>query len=221
MDFKVAGNAEGISTFQLDIKSEGLSMDILEKALQQAKRGRLSILSSMSSALNKPRAMKDTVAKIASIEVPPDCLGKIIGPKGKAVKSLIEAHNLVNINLEDDGNVQIEGFKLDDIDAAKETILKLVSENKEGGRAKDAEEEMISPRSLLDHLLKPVLSTETVRSRGCTTSVFLWRFFRAMRASCTYRNLTRIAFRKQIWKLNSNQERKWTSNSSVKTIRGK
>ena len=58
MDFKVAGNVEGISTFQLDIKSEGLSMAILEKALQQAKRGRLSILNDMKGALNVPRARR-------------------------------------------------------------------------------------------------------------------------------------------------------------------
>jgi polyribonucleotide nucleotidyltransferase len=69
MDFKVAGNVAGISTFQLDIKSEGLSMEILSRALQQAKRGRLSILASMQAALATPRDMKDTVPKIMAMAV--------------------------------------------------------------------------------------------------------------------------------------------------------
>lgn len=133
MDFKTAGNAHGISTFQLDIKSEGLSMTVLSRALQQARRGRLSILDDMNKALSAPRDMKDSVPKIVSMQVPPESLGKIIGPKGKTVQSLIETHQLVNINLEDDGNVQIEGYKQTDIDAAKEAILKLAEESKEGG----------------------------------------------------------------------------------------
>jgi polyribonucleotide nucleotidyltransferase len=133
MDFKTAGNSEGISTFQLDIKSEGLSMAVLSRALQQAKRGRLSILKDMDNALAAPREMKDSVPKIVSMQVPPESLGKIIGPKGKTVQTLIETHQLVNINLEDDGKVQIEGFKQADIDAAKEAILKLAEESKDGG----------------------------------------------------------------------------------------
>merc|ERR1711871_1487550 len=87
----------------------------------------------MNEALAAPREMKDSVPKITSMQVPPESLGKIIGPKGKTVQTLIETHQLVNINLEDDGNVQIEGFKQSDIDAAKEAILKLSEDSKEGG----------------------------------------------------------------------------------------
>jgi polyribonucleotide nucleotidyltransferase len=133
MDFKVAGNVAGISTFQLDIKSEGLSMDILSQALQQAKRGRLSILDSMQAALATPRDMKDTVPKIMAMAVPPESLGKIIGPKGKTVQTLIETHSLVNINLADDGTVQIEGYIQKDIDECRDAIMKMVEEGKNSG----------------------------------------------------------------------------------------
>ena len=68
MDFKVAGDAKGISTFQLDIKCEGLTLEVLDRALQQAKRGRLSILGDMDRALDKPRAMKENIPKILTMQ---------------------------------------------------------------------------------------------------------------------------------------------------------
>jgi len=128
MDFKVAGNETGITTFQLDIKSEGLTIAILENALMQARRGRLKILEEMKAELAEPRTMKDTIPRVLSFTIPPDALGKVIGPKGKTVQSLMETHGVININLEDDGTVQVESFSSEKNEAAKEAILKIVSE---------------------------------------------------------------------------------------------
>lgn len=133
MDFKVAGDDLGISTFQLDIKSEGLTLKILEDALMQAKRGRLAILDTMKQSLANPRELKNTIPKIVPMTVPPESLGKIIGPKGKTVQSLIEEHELININLEDNGNVQIEGYDMENIKKCQDVIRKIVSDMKEDG----------------------------------------------------------------------------------------
>ena len=107
MDFKIAGNETGITTFQLDIKSEGLTPLTLQRALAQAKRGRLHILKHMRDALSGPRPLKDSIPKILSFMIPTEALGKVIGPKGATVTKLIETHKLVNINLDDSGLVQV------------------------------------------------------------------------------------------------------------------
>lgn len=128
MDFKVAGNEVGISTFQLDIKNEGLTIDTLKRALYQAKRGRLHVLDTMKAHLSEPRALKSNIPRILEISVPPDALGKIIGPKGKTVQSLIELYGLKNINLEDDGSIQIESLSNEKNEEAKAAIMKIVEE---------------------------------------------------------------------------------------------
>jgi polyribonucleotide nucleotidyltransferase len=133
MDFKVAGDDKGITTFQLDIKTEGLTIGILENALMQAKRGRLKILKEMNAALSEPRKMKDTIPRILEFKVPPEALGKIIGPKGKTVQTLIETHGVVNINLEDDGSVQVESFSSEKNEEVKAAIMKIVEEGAGGG----------------------------------------------------------------------------------------
>ena len=135
MDFKVAGDNEGITTFQLDIKSEGLTLSTLERALQQAKRGKLHILDKMNSILNTPKEMKDTVPKMKVFQVPPDVIGKIIGPKGKTIQELIANNGVININLEDDGTVQIEAYTMDAIKSCQEAIIKIVEEgDSKGGK---------------------------------------------------------------------------------------
>ena len=81
MDFKVAGDRNGITTFQLDIKCEGLSIETMERALEQARKGRLHILDAMEAALPKPRDdLPPTVPKLARFNVTADSIGKIIGP---------------------------------------------------------------------------------------------------------------------------------------------
>jgi polyribonucleotide nucleotidyltransferase len=128
MDFKVAGNEHGISTFQLDIKSEGLTINTLKRALYQAKRARLHVLDRMKAHLSTPRPLKGNIPRILEISVAPETLGKIIGPKGKTIQSLIETFGLKNINIEDDGSVQIESFSSEKNEEAKIAILKIVEE---------------------------------------------------------------------------------------------
>jgi len=128
MDFKVAGNASGITTFQLDIKSEGLTLSTLEKALFQAKEGRLHILNEMNKVLDKPNRMKSNIPKILEFKVPVDCIGKIIGPKGKTIQQTKDSFNITSINLEDDGSVQVESFSAENNEACKEFILRSADE---------------------------------------------------------------------------------------------
>jgi len=138
MDFKVAGDDKGITTFQLDIKSEGLTLEILRKALDQAKVGRLEILEKMREILEGPSALKDTIPRIWEFKIEPEAIGKIIGPKGKTIQSLIETHGVTNINLQDDGSVQVESFSDEANTNAKEAILKLAEEAKENDKRKGA-----------------------------------------------------------------------------------
>ena len=134
MDFKVAGNETGVTSFQLDIKSEGLTIQVLKDALAQARRGRLTVLELMRGHLSAPRQLKDTIPKILSFSVAPDTLGKVIGPKGATVQKLIETYQVTNINIEDDGIIQIESFSIEKNEQAKDAILKIVEEAKNGGK---------------------------------------------------------------------------------------
>jgi polyribonucleotide nucleotidyltransferase len=128
MDFKVAGNKEGITTFQLDIKCEGLTLDIMKKALEQAKEGRLHILGEMEKALKEPRPeLPRTVPKMSTMKIPEDSIGKIIGPGGRQIRALIEDFGLENIDVEEDGTVQISGFDRQQMEKAKELITLLTS----------------------------------------------------------------------------------------------
>lgn len=141
MDFKVAGDDKGITTFQLDIKSDGLTIEILEKALEQARVGRLHVLDIMKQVINKPKPLKDTIPKILEFSVAIEFLGKIIGPKGKTVLGLIESFHVKDISISDNGNIQIESFDDNKNQLVKEAILKLISEgNEKSSKKKDDEE---------------------------------------------------------------------------------
>ncbi|EWM22313.1 polyribonucleotide nucleotidyltransferase [Nannochloropsis gaditana] len=86
MDFKICGDAEGVTTFQLDIKCNGLTFPTLEKALRQAKEGRLHILKIMEEACPAPRAeMRGNVMRISQVKINPSFIGKLIGPQGRQV----------------------------------------------------------------------------------------------------------------------------------------
>lgn len=94
MDFKVAGNATGITTFQLDIKCDGLTLDTLQQALEQAKRGRLHILEKMQEAIPTTRSLKPSIPRLLSFMIPPEAIGRVIGPKGKTITTLIETYKV-------------------------------------------------------------------------------------------------------------------------------
>eukprot|EP00581_Thalassiosira_minuscula_P014513 CAMPEP_0183712340 /NCGR_PEP_ID=MMETSP0737-20130205/7488_1 /TAXON_ID=385413 /ORGANISM="Thalassiosira miniscula, Strain CCMP1093" /LENGTH=871 /DNA_ID=CAMNT_0025940935 /DNA_START=904 /DNA_END=3517 /DNA_ORIENTATION=+ len=133
MDFKVAGNKEGITTFQLDIKCEGLTLDTMAKALGQAREGRLHILGEMEKALKEPRGeLPATVPKVMKLKIAEDSIGKVIGPGGRQIRALIEDFDLANIDVEETGDVQISGFDTEQMEKAKEMITLLTSGN--GGK---------------------------------------------------------------------------------------
>ncbi|MFT6719152.1 MAG: polyribonucleotide nucleotidyltransferase, partial [Sphingobacteriales bacterium] len=89
MDFKVTGTKKGITACQMDIKVDGLSFDVLEKALLQAKEGRLHILGEMMKTISEPnKEMKEHAPRITSLEIPQDCIGAVIGPGGKIIQEI-------------------------------------------------------------------------------------------------------------------------------------
>ncbi|MHC4600792.1 MAG: polyribonucleotide nucleotidyltransferase, partial [Planctomycetota bacterium] len=110
MDFKVAGTRDGVTGLQMDIKVDGISREILEKALEQAREGRLHILGEMGKTLESPRPELSPYApRIAMLMVDPEKIGKIIGPGGKMIKKIQSEMN-VEIDVEDDGRVSIAGL---------------------------------------------------------------------------------------------------------------
>jgi polyribonucleotide nucleotidyltransferase len=107
MDFKVAGTPTGITGFQLDVKIGGVETEILQGALEQARQGRLFILEKMAAALAAPRPQLSTHApRIITIRISPDKIREVIGPGGKVIRGIIEKTG-VNIDIEDDGRVNI------------------------------------------------------------------------------------------------------------------
>ncbi len=107
MDFKVAGTADGITALQMDIKVDGITMDVMRKALEQARRGRLHILAKMHEALAKSRDSISAFApRIVTIRIPVDKIRDVIGPGGKMIRSIIERTG-VKIDVEDDGRVNV------------------------------------------------------------------------------------------------------------------
>ncbi|MDR2097752.1 MAG: polyribonucleotide nucleotidyltransferase [Spirochaetaceae bacterium] len=132
MDFKVAGTEDGITGFQMDIKIAGVSLEILTKALEQAKRGRLHILSIMNATLNKPvESISEYAPKIVTLKIDIDKIGALIGPGGKVVKALSEQYG-VTINTENDGSVTIYGRNARSAEDAKEAVMGIVSDPETG-----------------------------------------------------------------------------------------
>jgi polyribonucleotide nucleotidyltransferase len=107
MDFKVAGTTEGITALQMDIKVSGITTDVMRKALEQARRGRVLILDKMREALSGPRQNISAFApRIVTIRIPVDKIRDVIGPGGKTIRSIIERTG-VKIDVEDDGRVNV------------------------------------------------------------------------------------------------------------------
>ncbi len=107
MDFKVAGTRDGITALQMDIKISGVSREILQQALEQARIGRLFILNKMAEAIKDPRPQLSPYApRIITMEIPVDKIRDVIGPGGKTIRKIIEQTG-VSIDIEDDGRVYI------------------------------------------------------------------------------------------------------------------
>ncbi|HHY0835265.1 TPA: polyribonucleotide nucleotidyltransferase [Bacillus thuringiensis] len=128
MDFKVAGTAQGVTALQMDIKIDGLSREILEEALQQAKVGRVHILNHMLSVIPEPRTELSAYApKIITMTINPDKIRGVIGPSGKQINKIIEETG-VKIDIEQDGTVFISSINQEMNDKAKKIIEDIVRE---------------------------------------------------------------------------------------------
>ena len=132
MDFKVAGTRDGISALQMDIKILELSKDIMEKALAQAKVGRIHILDEMEAALKEPRQEISPFAPtIITIQINPDKIREVIGPGGKIIRG-IQSETNTTINIEDSGQVKVAAFSKEEGDAAIKMIEDLTREPEVG-----------------------------------------------------------------------------------------
>ncbi|MCB2147017.1 MAG: polyribonucleotide nucleotidyltransferase [Deltaproteobacteria bacterium] len=132
MDFKVTGTAEGITALQMDIKIHELSRDIMERALDQAKAGRLHILDKMLQALAAPREEISPFApKIISIKINPDKIRDIIGPGGKVIRA-IQSETNTKIEIDDSGLVKIAATSAEDGEAARLQVETLTMEPEVG-----------------------------------------------------------------------------------------
>lgn len=128
MDFKVAGTSKGVTALQMDIKIDGLSRQILEEALQQAKIGRMQILESMLATIQTPREELSTYApKILMMAINPDKIRDVIGPSGKQINKIIEETG-VKIDIEQDGTVFISSVDDEMNKKAKSIIEDIVRE---------------------------------------------------------------------------------------------
>jgi polyribonucleotide nucleotidyltransferase len=127
MDFKVAGTEAGITAFQMDIKIQGISFEIMEKALQQAREGRLHILGIMDQSLGKPREqLSEFAPRLISMKVEQDQIGLVIGPGGKTIQGMQRLFG-VEINIEEDGTVNIASPNKENAQKCKEYIKKMTA----------------------------------------------------------------------------------------------
>ena len=136
MDFKVAGTKEGITAFQMDIKIQGISFEIIEKALFQAKEGRMHILGVMEEAISQPReSLSKFAPRLLTLKVEIDQIGLIIGPGGKTIQKMQRDFG-VDITIEDDGTVTIASPDKDGANKCKEYI-KAMTASPEVGKIYD------------------------------------------------------------------------------------
>lgn len=137
MDFKVTGTTKGITATQMDIKCDGLSYEVLEKALNQARDGRLHILNIINETIPEPREdYKPHVPRLVTIEIPKEMIGAVIGPQGKVIQGIQEETG-ATISIDEDeklgiGRVEIASKDKASIDAALAKIKAIVAQPEEG-----------------------------------------------------------------------------------------
>ena len=132
MDFKVAGSAEGVTALQMDIKINGITEEIMEAALEQARVARLHILAEMSRAITEPRtSISDHAPQIVTIRIDPDKIRDVIGKGGSVIRSITEETG-ASIDIDDDGTVRIYGSNAASRDAALARVETITAEAKVG-----------------------------------------------------------------------------------------
>lgn len=132
MDFKVTGTPEGVTAIQLDVKTSDLTLPLLEKALNQAREGRLFILETMLKAIDAPRGNVSQYApKVVMIHIPVEKIGEVIGPGGRVIKKIM-AETETQLDVEDDGSVTVTGVNPEGVQRAQEWVEGLVKEVQPG-----------------------------------------------------------------------------------------
>ena len=131
MDFKVAGTNDGITAIQLDLKIEGLSFDLMEEALAQAKDGRRHILKEMNKVISEANEISPYAPRIISLTINPEKIGALIGPGGKNIKKIIEDTSC-EVNVDDDGLVSIAGENTEKCNEAVEMVKAITFEPEVG-----------------------------------------------------------------------------------------
>jgi len=127
MDFKVAGTEDGITAFQMDIKIQGISFEIMENALRQAKEGRMHILSKMNEAIEQPKAQLSPFApRLITMKIAIDQIGSVIGPGGKVIQKMQRDFG-VDINIEDDGTINIASTNSEAATKCKDYIKRITA----------------------------------------------------------------------------------------------
>lgn len=132
MDFKVAGTSEGITAIQMDIKIDGLTREIIEEALEQARQGRLAILDHMLQTIDQPRSeLSDYAPKVETMTIKPEKIRDVIGPGGKKINEIIDETG-VKLDIEQDGSIFISAVDQSAINRAREIIGDITREAEVG-----------------------------------------------------------------------------------------
>ena len=127
MDFKVAGTSDGVTAIQMDIKIEGVSPELMRRAIHQAKDARLAVIDQMNAVIPEPRAELSPYApRIHSLQIAQQKIKDLIGPRGKTVQGIQEETN-TTINIEDDGTVEIAATSAEDVKRAEEKVLAITA----------------------------------------------------------------------------------------------
>jgi len=132
MDFKVAGTEKGITSLQMDIKVAGITPEIMEKALEQAKAGRLHILGEMNKAISSAGDFSVHAPRIETMQIPTDKIREVIGSGGKVIREIVELSG-AKVDVNDDGVIKIASPNGEAIKKAYDMIYSIVAEPEEGG----------------------------------------------------------------------------------------
>ncbi|HET8845035.1 MAG TPA: polyribonucleotide nucleotidyltransferase [Ktedonobacteraceae bacterium] len=128
MDFKVAGTADGVTALQMDIKVKGITYEIMAKALEQAREGRMYIMEKMLDTIDAPREdLSEYAPRIQTIKINPDKIGAVIGPGGKMIRKIQEESG-AKIDIEDDGSVHVSATSGDSMQSAIDAVRALTEE---------------------------------------------------------------------------------------------
>ncbi len=128
MDFKITGDKEGVTAFQMDIKVEGITPQIMRQALEQARDGRIHILNEMVAACPESnKTMSKYAPRIEVLKIAPSKIGTVIGPGGKQIRAIVEETG-VEVNIDDDGTVNLSSNDAQSLEKAKEIIHGLTAE---------------------------------------------------------------------------------------------